>query len=159
MECWSNLSGGDRESKNEARRSIRRWKGREVRERHAELYSRFSVVALHSPIEDVGTGHHQTVARVCGDIDAPRLCVFVSVFVPLALVVVRLGVPGCSSQVRGVGEIVVLPPRRKEGPINSDWVAVVEKRVVLAFKLTSLLRTGPHRQHLAFLGQIQGSKV
>ena len=112
-------------------------------------------------IEDVGTGHHQTAARVCGDIDAPKLCVCVCVFVfvPLAMVVVRLGVPGCSSQVRGVGEIVVLSPRRTEGPINSDWVAVVEKRVVSALKLTSLLRTGSHRQDLAFLGQIQGSKV
>ena len=31
MECWSNLSGGDRESKNEACRSIRRWEGSEMR--------------------------------------------------------------------------------------------------------------------------------
>ena len=90
-------------------RSIRRWESNEWRERHAELYEGF--LLLHSPIEDAGTGHHQTAARVCGDIDASRLCVcvFVFVFVPLALVVVRLGVCGweassCCLPANGRGE-------------------------------------------------------
>ena len=94
---------------------------------------------------------------VCGNVDAPRLCVFV--FAPLSLVVVQLGEPDCCMRVRRGGEVVVLSPRRIEGPRSSDWIAVVEKRVVLALELTSLLRTGPHRRDLAVLGQIQGSKV
>ena len=44
--------------KDEGCRSICRWESSEGRGRHAELYRRVSVVvALHSPIEGVGTGH------------------------------------------------------------------------------------------------------
>ena len=39
-----NLPGGDRESKIEACRAIRRWESSEARERHAELYERFAIV-------------------------------------------------------------------------------------------------------------------
>ena len=53
----------------------------------------------------------------------------------------------------------MLSPRRREGPRSLDWTAVVEKQVMLALELTSLLRTGPDSQDLAFPGQIQGSKV
>ena len=61
----------------------------EPSERHAELYERFVVVvALHSPIEQVGMGHYQTVAQIYGDVDGPRSCAFA--FAPLVLLVVRL---------------------------------------------------------------------
>ena len=57
------------------------------------------------------------------------------------------------------GEIVVLSPRQREGPRSLDYIAIVEKRVFLGLGFTSSLRTGPDSQGLAFLRQIQGSKV
>ena len=62
------------------------------------------------------------------------------------------GRPGCSSGVRDRRVV----SRRTEGARGLDWIAVVEKRVILALELTSLLKTGPDREDLAFLGQIQG---
>ena len=65
------------------------------------------------------------------------------------------GRPGCSSGVRDRRVV----SRRTEGARGLDWIAVVEKRVMLALEFTSLLRTGPNSQDLTFLDQIQGSKV
>ena len=95
--------GGGRESKNEACRSIGRWEGSEMRG-GSDMLSCIKGLLLLLRYTCRLWRSTWAADRIYGGVDVLILCVFM--FVPLVLMVVRLGVPGT---VRGARSSYCLP--------------------------------------------------